>query len=588
VGAGRQAVYTGYADWKVRATTITGRMLVPRLRGTHRRLGGPMATTNLPTRQQRWELTGAGLDSLSLAEREVPRPGAGELLVRIDACGICFSDIKILNLGGEHPRLQGRDMRREPVVMGHETAMTVVQVGRDLRDRFSEGQRFLIQADVYYGGEGMAFGYRLPGGYSQYQLIGREILDGDEGCYLLPVGERIGHAQAALCEPWACVEAAYSYQPRLVPKPDGRSLLILVETEEISEVGTELPKLHQLTVLTPVHSPWLHEPARAAEGVEALRRDHPDGFDDILFYGVPNGELTRHTATLLKPGGVLGIEGHGSTGRVPVDIGSVHYRDQWYTGVPAGDVYEWGRTTELMPGGIAWFIGAGGPLGQMHLQRALSLPRPPGRIIATQNGGPRLEELDRRFSGPAKERGIYLILLDSRALGEAVYEAVRQESGGRGCDDIVVIIPSAEAVERAYDLLAHGGGLNVFAGVPVGTTANLDLGRIASEGVRLWGTSGSKIADLQRIVEKVERGELATDQVVAAVGGIGAVKGGLEAVRDATFLGKTIVYPHCRDLPLTSVEELAQRHPSIRERLEDGRYWTPEAEAELFRLYEAG
>jgi len=271
-----------------------------------------------------------------------------------------------------------------------------------------------------------------------------------------------------------------------------------------------------------------------------------------------------------------------------VDIGSVHYRGHCYTGARAGNVYDWPRSTELTPGGVAWFIGAGGPLGQMHVQRALSLPHPPGTIFLSQNGGPRLEDLERRFSRLAAERGVKLVLLDPRVLGDGIYDVVREATGGRGCDDICVIIPNAQVVERAFEVLAPGGGLDVFAGVAVGTTANLDLGRVSTDGVRLWGTSGSSIADLRRIVEKVERGELPTDRVVAAVGGIGAVKAGLEAVRDGVFLGKTVVYPHCRDLPLLTVDQLAERHPSVRERLLDGRYWTPEAEAELLRLYGAG
>lgn len=534
-----------------------------------------------------WELMGAGLESLSLVEREMPRPGPGELRVRIDACGICFSDIKILNLGPEHPRLKGRDLRAAPVVMGHETAMTVLEVGEDLRGRFRQGQRFLIQADVYYRGEGMAFGYRLPGGYSQYQIIGQEILNGDEGCYLIPVSDQVSHAQAALSEPWACVEAAYAYSPRTRPKEHGRALVILVETDEVPELRYELPALHSVTTLTPGHHPWLHEPARVPAAIEELRREHPEGFDDILIYGMPSGALAQAAATLLNPGGVFAIEGRGSTGDIPVDIGSVHYRDQWYTGIPAGDPYQWFRSTELMPGGVAWFIGAGGPLGQMHLQRALSLPRPPAKILASQNGGPRLEELERRFAGVARERGVELVLLDARALGSAVYDRVREETGGRGCDDIVVIIPSAEVVEGAYELLAHGGGLNVFAGVAVGTTARLDIGRVPTEGLRLWGTSGSKIADLQKIRDKVETGELPTDRIVAAVGGLEAVKEGLAAVREGIYPGKTIIYPHCQNLPLSTVDELAARHSSLKGRLLDGRYWTPAAEQELLRLYGA-
>lgn len=544
--------------------------------------------SNLPIHQQRWELSGAGMENLALTEREIPCPKADELLVRIDACGVCFSDIKILNLGPDHPRLQGRDLRREPVVMGHETAMTVVEVGEALRQRYQVGQRFLIQADVYFQGQGMAFGYRLPGGYSQYQIIPHQVLEGDEGCYLLPVTEQVSDAQAALSEPWACVEAAYAYHPRRAPKPGGRSLVFLLETDEITDAVDELRRLESPVVFTAVHHPWIHGGEEMAAGLAELRRDYPDGFDDILFYGVPGATLAEAAADLLRPGGVYAIQGRGRTGPVLVDIGSIHYRDHWYTGSPEGDVYLWDRGTELRAGGTAWFIGAGGPLGQMHVQRALSLPQPPRRIICSQNGGPRLEELARRFSAPAARAGVELVLLDSKELGDAIYEHVRELTGGIGCDDIVVIIPNAQVVEHAFAQLAPGGGLNVFAGVAVGTKARLDLGRVATEGLRLWGTSGSKISDLQAIVEKVEGNQLPTDRIVAAVGGIEAVKEGLAAVRDGVYPGKTVIYPHCADLPLTPVDELAEQHPSLKAKLLEGRYWTPEAEQELQRLYSAG
>lgn len=539
---------------------------------------------NLPESYRRWELSGAGLENLALAEQPMLHAGTDELLVRIDACGICFSDIKILRLGPDHPRLQGRDLTADPVVMGHETAMTVVEVGESLRDRFQHGQRFLIQADVYSGGVGMAFGYRLPGGYSQYQVIGPHILDGDEGCYLLPITESTSHSQAALCEPWACVEAAYAYHPRRAPLPGGKALVVLLDLGQINDLQDELKALEHPVVLTAVEHPWLHQEDLKA-GLATLQAQHPEGFDDILVYGIPGPALAQGLTPLLKAGGVFALQGEGKTGPVSVDIGSIHYRNHWYSGVPHGDAYAWDRDTELRPGGVAWFIGAGGPLGQMHLQRALSLPRPPAKIIVSQNGGPRLEDLRQRFSALAQERGVEFVLLDSRELGDGVYAAVRDESGPLGCDDIIVVIPNATVVERAFELLAPGGGMDIFAGVAVGTQAKLDLGRIASKGVRLWGTSGSSIADLRAIVEKLESGSLPTDRVVAAVGGIRAVKEGLEAVQDGVFLGKTVIFPHLPELPLLPLEKLAEQHPSIQERLLEGRYWTPEAEAELLRLY---
>ena len=68
---------------------------------------------------------------------------------------------------------------------------------------------------------GLAYGYALQGGLSQYNVVGEEILDGDEGCYLLPVQPETGYAQAALTEPWACVTASYDVVYRAGWKPGG-------------------------------------------------------------------------------------------------------------------------------------------------------------------------------------------------------------------------------------------------------------------------------------------------------------------------------------------------------------------------------
>src|SRR5205823_13468105 len=141
--------------------------------------------------------------------------------------------------------------------------------------------------------------------------------------------------------------------------------------------------------------------------------------------------------------------------------GAVHYRGLWL-GEARGDPpqYPWDRSCELLPGGDALFIGAGGPLGLMHLQRALSLPRPPRRIVASQRGGPRLEELRLRFERRAAERGVEWLLLDATALGDAIYDRALAATGGRGFDDVVTIIPDLAAIQVAYRLLAPGGGLN--------------------------------------------------------------------------------------------------------------------------------
>lgn len=115
----------------------------------------------MPEAVRRWHLTGAGLESLTEVTIPRPQPGPDQLLARHDACGICFSDIKIIDLGPEHPRLLGRDMEAHPVVMGHEVALTVVGVGDQLGGKFQIGRRFIVQADVYYKGKNPVYGYPL-------------------------------------------------------------------------------------------------------------------------------------------------------------------------------------------------------------------------------------------------------------------------------------------------------------------------------------------------------------------------------------------------------------------------------------------
>ncbi|MFC9327559.1 alcohol dehydrogenase catalytic domain-containing protein [Kitasatospora sp. NPDC057015] len=58
---------------------------------------------------------------LSQVERPVPEPGPGEVLVRITACGVCFSELNLLR--GHYP------FARFPVVPGHEITGTVVALG---------------------------------------------------------------------------------------------------------------------------------------------------------------------------------------------------------------------------------------------------------------------------------------------------------------------------------------------------------------------------------------------------------------------------------------------------------------------------
>src|SRR5258705_535059 len=71
---------------------------------------------------------------LRLAELELQPPQPGELLIRIEAAGLCHSDLSVVN--GDRPR-------PVPMALGHEAAGTVVATG-DADPDFAPGDRVVL------------------------------------------------------------------------------------------------------------------------------------------------------------------------------------------------------------------------------------------------------------------------------------------------------------------------------------------------------------------------------------------------------------------------------------------------------------
>ena len=565
----------------------------------------------VPAEYWLWPLYGAGLESLGRENKpikvETPTCGPDQLLVRHDAVGLCFSDTKVIKAGESHPRLTGRDMKQNPVVLGHEVVLTVMQVGKSLVDKYAPGDRFIVQADIYYKGVGMAYGYALQGGLSQYNLVGKEVLEGDDGCYLIPVQEETGYAQAALTEPWACVTASYDVEYRVGWKPEG-TVLIAAGPQALDDYqlgapcgegqppaqvvtmgvgGSLLKELKEraqsdgwdLVVLGPPSENALEE-IKEATGKK--------GLDDIVLLGADEAlyELLEPAA---NKGCVLNIVGgQGFSAAAQVDVGRLHYDNLSLTGTDGAVIaaaYEPIRT-QLRAGGSALFIGAAGPMGQMHVQRALQLKEGPQLAVATDLVPERLGVIETKF-GPlvkAKRGQTDLILRTPGDQSPAAFNAqLMNMTGGAGYDDIVVLAPSARVVGGAAEMLAPNGVMNVFAGLSRGTKAPIDLRKVASAGVRFTGTSGSAIRDLRNMLYDAESNRLNPNLSVAAISGLLDVKKGLEGVIHQAFPGKIVIYPQILDFPLTRLADLVDALPQVYAKLGPNETWTVEAEAEFLK-----
>lgn len=561
---------------------------------------------DLPEKSWAWNMYGAGLENIGREGKpeafSIPEPNDDQLLVRVDAVGLCFSDVKLIKQGGEHAKLYNRDLLKEPTRLGHEAAFTVIKVGNNLQDQYQVGQRLAIQPDIYVNKRATAYGYTTPGGLIQYHLIGDEVLRADDGSYLIPVSDGFGYAEAAMTEPWACVEAAYTQRRRLTPIQGGFMWICGSPDDSVHyqfTAGLEKPSKIVLTgVSEQVRDLVLAGKNHSAEVIERSVIDLKlyaelgaeltggIGFDDIVLLQPKDSQAITHAAKLIAFRGILNMVSHQPvSGLVSLDAGRVHYHYTTYIGTKSNDISEaYGEArnrSELTPDGFLVVVGGAGPMGQMHVQRALELVPGPKTVVVTDLNDNRLNALRVTGDPIAEKNDKKLLLINTTQAGFDLARYVSELTDGKMAEDVVVCVPNGKVMQDAALLLGKDGMLNFFAGVQNGTMIDVDLNNIFMNNMQITGTSGSTIDDQKMVIHKTTEKMLSPNLSVAAVGGFNAAVEGMDAMMSGVFTGKIIIYPQIPDLPLVSLNEFAERYPEIARYMGPNNSWSREAELAL-------
>ena len=290
--------------------------------------------------------------------------------------------------------------------------------------------------------------------------------------------------------------------------------------------------------------------------------------------------------------GLLTLSATEPLDRYPlIDVGRLHYHYTAYVGTTSGDISTaWGEDrnrAELISGGTTVVVGAGGPMGQMHMQRAIEKADGPARVIGIDLDDERIEAARSMLASLADERGTELILFNPGDDPDGTANFVAEQTNGEGADDVIVTVPVGAVMADAAELMSSNGMLVLFAGVANGTLAPLNVSDIYLANAQFTGTSGSSIADQEAVLEKSNDGSLSPERALAAVGGIEAGRDGVRALLEGDYAGKVVIFPQLSGLGLTSLEELAEKHPEIAAALGSNNSWTNEAEQLLFEAYHA-
>jgi len=564
------------------------------------------AKYQLPQKSFAWNLYGAGMESMGKEGKPepfaIPEPTDDQLLVRIDTVSICFSDVKILKQGGSHPKLYNRNLSVDPTRLGHEVSLTIIKVGKNLAKQYRPGQRLAVQPDIYQQGMSTAYGYTIPGGLVQYHCIGREVLETDAGACLLPVDEGLGYAESALLEPWGCVVAAYTQRRRLDPKA-GDTMWIIGQPDDATEFtfskGLDAPATIVLTdvpasikkLVSATNANVIEKNKISVNEYEALGKELTEkGFDDIVMLNPTSADAVGQAARFIARRGTLNLVGTKPLdGLVQVDFGRLHYDYIAFVGNSSSDIASsYGETRnrcELRPGGATVFIGAGGPMGQMHVQRALELPDGPKLVIATEISDERLQTLIDMFSPLAEKQGRTLLIFNPNTSKQTFHEFVMQATNNQGADDVVVSVPVASLMEEGDTVMKPDGMMVLFAGVPNGTMGKVNLSNVYLSNAQYTGTSGLTIHDQASVMERRIAGTLSPGRSVAAIGGMETAADAIQSVMDSKYPGKVVIFPQIHNLPLTSLKELQERMPEVASKLGEDLMWTNEAEEALIEKF---
>jgi threonine dehydrogenase-like Zn-dependent dehydrogenase len=526
--------------------------------------------TQIPQTERAIQLIGPDEMALNPA-KPVPEPGPRQLLARVEAVGLCFSDLKLLKQFSGHVRksevVNGADPGAlkemphyvpgdRPTVPGHEAVVRIAKVGPGV-ERYRTGERFVVETDYRWlptDSSNAAFGYNFEGGLQEYVLFDERVITSPEGhSMLLPAPETLSASALALVEPWACVEHAYAEVQRRTLKPGGR-LLVVSDAPVDRTVVERLPG----------------KPGAVDFAVGAL----PNAtYDDIVYIGA---EPTTAEALFekLAAGGLMALVQGGKTFGRPVNaqVGRVHYGGIRIVGTAGSDPAEAYAAipegAEVRPGDRVQIVGAAGPMGVMHVVRALSAGMAGVTVYAGDLNDERLAGLRNLAEPLAKDRGLAL----------NCYNPAKQ-SPGVAFDYIVVMAPVPALVAEAVKAAARRAVINIFAGIPADKTVAIDLDAYVEKQVYFIGTSGSEMKDMERVLAKVTAGELDTNLSVAAVSGLEGAIDGIRAVEKNLLPGKILVYPSCRGLGLTALGALeGEASP------ENGR-WDLEAEAALLKRF---
>jgi threonine dehydrogenase-like Zn-dependent dehydrogenase len=326
-----------------------------------------------------------------------------------------MSSYKATHEADVHKRVPG-DVAQNPVIIGHEFAGELVEVGARWRHKFTAGDRFSIQPALNYAGgpvgilSAPGYSYRYIGGDATYVVIPAEVMEQD--CLLRFEGE--GFYRASLSEPLSCVIGAMhanyhttpgSYVHRMdIAQGGNMAILAGVGPMGLAAVNYALrrERTPRLLVVTDIDGARLDRAAKlyppseaAARGIDLRYVDTGAmadpaaelraltggrGFDDVFVFAPVAPVVEQGDAILAADGCLNFFAGPANPAfRAAMNFYNVHYASTHIAGTSGGNTDDMREALAMMdtgldPAGLVTHIGGLDAVGDTTMR----LPEIPG------------------------------------------------------------------------------------------------------------------------------------------------------------------------------------------------------------------
>jgi threonine dehydrogenase-like Zn-dependent dehydrogenase len=562
------------------------------LKGHKRRM------SDLPKTQHAVQLVAANELVLNTSKPLIA-PGPHQVLCKIEAVGLCFSDLKLIKQFAAHPRKAEiasgitPDILKEissyapadkPTVPGHETVVRIEAVGKGVT-KFKTGQRYLVETDYRWlptPQSTSAFGYNFEGALQEFVLMDERVITSPQGdSMLIPAPEDLSASAIALIEPWGCVENAYASDETQRIEPDNTMLIVadvIVTPNDLTELFKQWGQPGKVIWASQYRPPEV--PGVNMELCPDIARLDNFAFADVIYLGA-NPDRVEALFSKLGPNGLFNIVLCGERfGRdIAVPVGRVHYAGIRITGTvgyaPADSMKHIPQVSEVRKNDKINIVGAAGPMGTMHVIRNIYRGIEGVSICAGDSDDSRLANLLKTAEPMAAAKNVPY----------KQYSPVKDKMPDAG-DYFVIMAPAPELAAAAVLSAAKRAIINIFAGIPDTMTAKINLDTYIEKQMYFVGTSGSVLEDMKRELAKLESGGLDTNISVAAICGLDGVPDGIRAIETRSIAGKIIAYPSCKGLPLTRLTVLPDKLPDVAACLNNGA-WTATAENKLLEKFAA-